>query len=330
MVHNALSLRTDNSCPPLFLAPMEGLGDRGFRKAIASVGGFDEAVRDFIRVPLFAHVQSLASVYEADELAKIPLAAQIMGSEPELMAAMAQELMRRGAPRVDVNCGCPSNVVNGRGAGSSLLKDPKILFDVVKAVVDAVPIPVTVKMRSGYDDISKFSENLLAAQESGAKFITLHPRTKVDGYKPPARWDLIARAKSLLTIPVVGNGDICTVDDAIRILRTTGCDAIMIGRGSIMNPFIFQQIRSHYSGVDYQPQWEDLASFLDVFLTEISEIFSANLRVNKLKQLLSQLFVGNASLMDKKQAVLRTNFRDPYELLAFATPFLRDHWRSSS
>src|SRR3990167_9061140 len=116
-----------HGCPYLQLAPMEGVGDLSFRKAIASIGGFDEAVRDFLRVPANAHVKSLSKVYFASELAPIPLAAQIMGSDPDLMAAMAQELVLRGAPRIDVNCGCPSHTVTGRGAGSSLLKDPKLL-----------------------------------------------------------------------------------------------------------------------------------------------------------------------------------------------------------
>src|SRR5271154_1233865 len=108
-------------------------------------------------------------------------------------------------------------------------------------------------MRSGFEDISLFQENLLAAQESGVRYITLHPRTKVDGYGPPARWDLIAEAKSLLKIPLVGNGDILTVADALDMLRTTKCDALMIGRGSIMNPFLFHQIRTHFSKAPYQP-----------------------------------------------------------------------------
>lgn len=319
-----------HGCPYLFLAPMEGVGDRPFRKAMGFIGGFDEAVRDFIRVPLFAHVKSLASVYISEELAPIPLAAQIMGSEPELMAEMAQELMRRGAHRIDVNCGCPSNVVVGRGAGSSLLKDPKILLEVLKSVVDAVPIPVTVKMRSGFEDISNFDDNILAAEESGVKFITLHPRTKVDGYKPPARWDLIARAKSLLSIPLVGNGDIISVEDAKRMLATTGCDALMIGRGSIMNPFIFHQIRSHFSGIAYQPQWPDLLGFINVFLDELSKDHSMRLQVNKLKQLFNFLFLGNPWLVEKRQLVLRTSYEDPQDLLQFATPFLREHWARQS
>src|SRR3990167_2533439 len=114
-------------------------------------------------------------------------------------------------------------------------------------MVDAVSIPVTVKMRSGYDDISLFKENLLAAQESGISYLALHPRTKLNGYKNSANWDLIAEAKSLLRIPVVGNGDVLNVTDALKMLSHTHCDALMIGRGSLINPFIFHEIRSHFS-----------------------------------------------------------------------------------
>ena len=258
-----------HGCPYLQLAPMEGVGDRSFRKAMASVGGFDEAVRDFLRVPTNAHVKSLAKVYEADELAPIPLAAQIMGSDPELMGDMAREMEERGALRVDVNCGCPSNTVTGRGAGSSLLKDPDFLHEVVRSVVKAVSIPVTVKMRSGFLDTSLFQENLLAAQSTGVRYITIHPRTKVDGYGPPAKWELIAQAKALLKIPVVGNGDILTVEDALHMLRMTACDALMIGRGSLMNPFLFHQIKARFAGKSYEPKWEDLIRYFETYLQHL-------------------------------------------------------------
>jgi len=317
-----------NGCPYLQLAPMEGVGDRCFRKAMASIGGFDEAVRDFLRVPTNAHVKSLAKVYVADELAPIPLAAQIMGSDPDLMAEMAEELAQKGAPRIDVNCGCPSNTVTGRGAGSSLLKDPSILHEVARAVVRAVTIPVTIKMRSGYEDISLFEENILAAQESGVRYITLHPRTKVDGYGPPARWDLIARAKSLLRIPLIGNGDILTVNDAITMLRTTGCDGLMIGRGSIINPFIFHEIRAHYSQIPYEPKWESLLGFFDAFIAETPEDFSTKLRVNKLKQLLGFIFKSNAQLLEKRQLVLSALHKDPQDFLEFVLPLLQEGWNS--
>lgn len=307
---------------------MEGVGDRSFRKAMASIGGFDEAVRDFLRVPTNAHVRSLAKVYVASELSPIPLAAQIMGSDPHSMANMAVELVKKGALRIDVNCGCPSNTVTGNGAGSSLLKDPNILHTVAKAVVEAVSIPVTVKMRSGYEDISLFEENVLAAEATGVSYITLHPRTKVDGYGPPARWDLIARAKSLLKIPLVGNGDILTVKDALTMLETTKCDGLMIGRGSIINPFLFQEIRAHYAGIPYEPKWEDLLGFLETFIRDTPESFSTRLRLNKLKQLLGFMFRANPELLQKRQSVLSSSYTDPEAFLAFALPLLKENWRS--
>ncbi len=315
-----------NGCPYLFLAPMEGVGDRCFRRAMASVGGFDEAVTDFLRVPTNAHVQSLARVYEAEETKPIPLAAQLMGSDIELMAAMAKEVEKRGAPRIDLNCGCPSNTVTGRGAGSSLLKDPDLLHQVAKSLVQAVAIPVTIKMRSGYEDTSLFKENLLAAQESGAKYITLHPRTKVEGYGPPARWDLIAEAKSILKIPVVGNGDILSVNDAIQMLKQTSCDALMIGRGSVVNPFIFHQIRSHFSGTRYLNSWEDLKIYLQTYISEIPNESSEKLKINKMKQLMGFLFKSNAALFEKRQQMLTTTYTDLHSFLHFSMPLLQERW----
>ncbi len=315
-----------HGCPFLILAPMEGVGDRCFRKAMAAVGGFNEAVRDFLRVPKNAHVESLACQYQADELAPVPLVAQLMGSDVELMGAMACEIQKREAPRIDLNCGCPSNTVTGRGAGSSLLKDPHFLHDVARSLVKATTIPVTIKMRSGYEDISLFRENLLAAQESGARYITLHPRTKVDGYGPPARWDLIAEAKSLLKIPVVGNGDIVTVQHALDMLKMTGCDALMIGRGSIINPFLFHQIRAHFSGIAYQPSWDDLMRYFTTYLKEIPEEMTARVKVNKLKQLLSFIFKGNPTLLEMRPTLLTNQSADPHSFMEFALTLLKKGW----
>ncbi len=319
-------LRDFHGCPHLQLAPMEGVGDVFFRGAMASIGGFDEAVREFLRVPANAHVKSLAKVYDPEEMAPIPLVAQIMGSDPALMAKMAQELVRIGAPRIDVNCGCPSNVVTGRGAGSSLLKNPKILYAVVDAVVSAVDVPVTIKMRSGYEDTSLFEENLMAAQETGVQYITLHPRTKKDGYGPPAKWELIAKAKSLLKIPVVGNGDILSVEDALEMLKQTGCDGLMIGRGSIQNPFIFHLIRAHFSGQPFKPKGQDLVQFLKVFLSKLPNCIPEKTRVNKLKQLLSLIFKSNPILEEKRRHVLTSSKQNPLHLLQEAEGFLRENW----
>lgn len=311
-------------CPFLLLAPMEGVGDETFRKAMASVGGFDEAVRDFLRVPMNPHVPSLAAKYQAQELAPIPLAAQLMGSEPELMAMMAREMEHRGAPRIDLNCGCPSNTVTGRGAGSSLLKDPSHLYDVAKAMVNAVSIPVTAKLRSGFEDTSLFKENLCAAQESGIRYLTLHPRTKVEGYGPPARWDLIAEAKSLLKIPVVGNGDILNVSDALKMLSQTGCDALMIGRGSIINPFIFHEIKAHYSGIPHHHNINDLCHYLDVYRREMPPEITEKSKIGKMKQMMGFIFKSNERLLGLRNDILRADFNDMGGFLDFALGHLRN------
>lgn len=315
-----------HGCPYLLLAPMEGVGDRAFRRAMAAIGGFDEACTEFLRVPANAHVQSLARKYQADETTPIPQAAQIMGSDPELMADMARELVSRGAHRIDLNCGCPSNTVTGRGAGSSLLKDPEHLHKVAKALVDAVDVPVTAKLRSGFDDTSLFKDNLLAAQSSGIRFLTLHPRTKAEGYGPPARWDLIAEAKELLTIPFVGNGDILTVQDGLNMLRQTNCDALMIGRGSVINPFIFLELKSHFSGIPFRKSWESFMNFITTFVNDFPEEMSLRGKLSKLKQLMGFLFKGNGWLLEQRQSVLTAEFADVPSFLDFILPLYRKGW----
>jgi tRNA-dihydrouridine synthase C len=250
-----------------------------------------------------------------------------MGSDPELMADMAREVVKRGAPRVDLNCGCPSNTVTGKGAGSSLLKEPDHLYRVAKAMVEAVSVPVTAKLRSGFEDTTLFKENLLAAQESGIKFLTLHPRTKVDGYGPPARWDLIAEAKQLLTIPVVGNGDILTVQDALNMLKQTSCDALMIGRGGVTNPFIFHEIKAHFSEVAFEPCWEKFLLFIHTFVDNISPEMTDRGKLSKLKQLFGFLFKGNAWLLEQRKVVLTSSCPTIESLLELALPLYHQGWQ---
>ncbi len=305
---------------------MEGVGDRTFRKAIASIGGFDEAVMDFLSVPQNAHIPSLSKKYVSDELGEIPLAAQLMGSDPILMAAMAKEMERRGAKRIDLNCGCPSNTVTGHGSGSSLLKNPTNLHTIAKAMVDAVSVPVTVKMRSGFHDTSLFQENLLAAESSGIKFLTLHPRTKVDGYGPPAKWELIAQAKSILKIPVVGNGDILTVTDALNMLSQTGCDALMIGRGSVANPFIFHQIKAHFSGSPFTPTWEALHKYILLFVSELPGDMAMRGKINKLKQLFGFIFTSKPPLIELRKTMLTFSPTTLDSFLDFTIPLLHKGW----
>ncbi|GLC71316.1 hypothetical protein PLESTF_001102200 [Pleodorina starrii] len=275
------------SCPMLFLAPMENLADRPFRRALAAtIGGFDEACTEFLRIPgrsdnPLGSIRGVTSParYDPRELqglsglgrlggggggddggggggagggggGGIPLGAQIMGSNPEYMGMAARYLVQvRGAPRVDLNCGCPANTVTGNGAGSSLLRTPRLLGDIVEAMVREVggEAPVSVKLRAGFDDTSLLEDNLLAAQEAGASFVTLHPRTRGQAYSGAADWGLIARAVELLDIPVIGNGDVVSVSRAHALLRETGCHGLMVGRGAVHDPLIFHRIRHSFS-----------------------------------------------------------------------------------
>uniref|UniRef100_A0A383VKB7 tRNA-dihydrouridine(47) synthase [NAD(P)(+)] n=1 Tax=Tetradesmus obliquus TaxID=3088 RepID=A0A383VKB7_TETOB len=220
---------------------MENLADKPARIALKqAIGGFDEACTEFIRVPgrsdkPSATTRGICAAYDAFELGDVPLAAQLMGSNVQLLAAAAERLVHvKGAPRIDLNCGCPANVVTGGGAGSSLV-----------AAVGA-SAAVSVKMRSGFTDTSLFRENLLAVQEAGAHFVTVHPRTKSQSYNGRADWALIAEAKQLLSIPVIGNGDVVSVGSAFAMLQQTGCDGLMVGRGALQDPLLFHRLKQHF------------------------------------------------------------------------------------
>ncbi len=317
------------SCPKLFLAPMEGLGALPFRKAMTSIGGFDEGCTEFIRVPENAHVESLAKVYDPLALSPFPQAAQIMGSNPTLMGEMTRVLSEKKAPRIEVNCGCPSNTVTGRGAGSSLLKTPNLLHEITKKMVQSTSIPVSVKLRTGYEDTSLFEDNLFAAQEAGASFITLHARTKADGYKNPANWEYISKAKDLLSIPVVGNGDILTVQDALCMLETTGCDALMIGRGAVINPWIFWEIKNFFLKKTTDKTFLDLKKFLDIFVAHIRQDSSEKNKTNHFKQLIHYLFRYNSSLERLKIQVLGQTYDTLENMFDHVTLLLEKNFTST-
>ena len=255
-----------DGCPALFLAPMEGLGDARFRKALSrdACGAFDDACKEFTRIPAalpngakaekFIRKLSLCG-YDARELGEnnnvIKVSAQLMGSNGELLEMAARELASEGdAPRVDLNCGCPANVVTGKGAGSSLLRDPTLVFECMRSVkngCEGYPAIPSLKMRVGFDDATLFRENVTAACEGGAKILTVHGRTRKQGYRGEADWEKIAEAKSICEkygVMVVGNGDVTSSERAARILRETNCDGVMIGRGAVQDPLLFRRIKS--------------------------------------------------------------------------------------
>lgn len=226
------------------LAPMAGICDSAFRRICKEMGVgliFAEMVSD--KALCYDSQKTLDMLYMKDE--ERPIAQQIFGSDPKSMAEAAKIIYEKMKPDIiDINMGCPvPKVAVKSGAGSGLLKDTKKIEEIVKAVVNAVPVPVTVKIRSGWDSNSiNAVEVAKIIEKAGASAITVHPRTRAQGYEGHSDWNIIKEVKKNVKIPVIGNGDIRTVDDAINMLNETKCDAIMIGRGSLGNPFLFKEI----------------------------------------------------------------------------------------
>lgn len=175
-----------------------------------------------------------------------PVSMQIFGSEPDLMAEVAKSIEEQPFDILDINMGCPVPKVVKNGEGSALMKNPKLVYEIVSAIVKAIEKPVTVKIRKGFDDDHVNAVEIARiAEEAGASAVAVHGRTREQYYSGKADWDIIRQVKEAVKIPVIGNGDVFTPEDAKRLLDETGCDGIMVGRGAKGNPWIFKRI-THY------------------------------------------------------------------------------------
>jgi len=223
----------------VILAPMAGITDLPYRRIMKSYGAalvFSEMVS---ANGLIRNGRRTFDLVRSTTEEK-PLAVQLFGDDPQVLAAGAGRLQDAGE-LFDVNCGCPVNKVIRSGAGSALLRDPRRIGLIVAALRKVLGKPLTIKIRSGWDrDGLNYLETGRIAEAEGADAITLHPRTRSQGFGGKADWEQIAKLKAALKIPVIGSGDILTAEDAVRMLETTGCDAVMIGRGSYGNPWLIR------------------------------------------------------------------------------------------
>ena len=239
--------------PPLVLAPMAGITDRYFRLILKQLGGVGVVTMEFISSEALTRGRERTRRMMDYAEEERPLSIQIYGSNRERMADAARFVEEIGADLVDINMGCPANKVLKGCAGCSLMGDLDVATDIIRAVRRRVRIPLTVKFRLGLRDSNpNFLELGRICQEEGVDAVALHARSARQMFGGQADWSRIAELKSRLRIPVMGNGDVNTPEDAIRMLAGTGCDAVMIGRASMKNPWIFQQTAAALAGRPYR------------------------------------------------------------------------------
>ena len=242
-----LKIRDLSIRPATLLAPMAGVTDTIFRRVIRGLGGCGLIMTEFTSAEGVTRSAAKTLRYLYYDPDEHPIAAQLFGANPESMAAAAALVEDLGFDQVDVNLGCPAKKVVKCG-GSGLLKDLQQLERVLGAVRAAVKIPMTIKMRSGWDDANIVAvEVARMAERIGVEGVAVHPRTRTQAYSGQADWSIIARVKQAVKIPVIGNGDIRVPQDAERMIAETGCDAVMIGRTAATNPWIFRQMEQYFA-----------------------------------------------------------------------------------
>lgn len=302
------------------LAPMEGVVDHLMRDMLTQVGGFDLCVTEFVRVvqtklPKKVFYRLCPELHHGGLTpAGVPVKVQLLGQHPEWMAENALTAIELGSHGIDINFGCPAKTVNKSQGGAVLLQYPDMLYKIVKAVRDAVPIEhaVTAKIRLGFNDTSLALENADAIYQAGASSLAIHARTKRDGYRPPAYWPWIAKIKATVDMPLVANGEIWSAADATLCQEQSQCTNLMLGRGALALPNLAKSIKIneapmswealkllliHYSGYEiygdkgrYYPnrikQW---LSYLKIQYPEAESLFIQIRKLNNAKDIVDVL-----------------------------------------
>ena len=298
------------------LAPMEGLVDEILRDVLTRVGGIDWCVTEFIRVtervlPASTYHKLAPELFSGAQTATgTPLRVQFLGSDPACLADNAAFACTLGAPVIDLNFGCPAKTVNKSRGGAVLLNEPELLHAIVREVRRAVPaqIPVTAKMRLGFAHKNAALECAQALTEGGAAQLVVHARTKVEGYKPPAHWEWVARVQEAVKVPVFANGEVWSLDDWRRCRDVSGVDDVMLGRGLVARPDLARQIAAARAGDEVLAMdWQALQPLLAEFWLQARRKMSPRYAPGRLKQWLAMLTRSYPEAMELFNLLRREN-----------------------
>jgi tRNA-dihydrouridine synthase B len=291
--------------PAVLLAPMESLTDLTFRRLLRAIGGVGLTCTEFV-----ASEALIRDVPRVEEMALLdpsekPAAIQIYGKKPASMAEAARRAVDLGAAVVDINMGCPARKVVAHSGGVALMRDPALVGAIVAAVRAAVSVPVTVKMRAGFDAASRNAVQIARiCEDEGADGVTVHWRTRVDGFAGTLDLGPIADVRSALRIPVIGNGDVCDVASARRMFDQTGCQAVMVGRGAIRDPFLPLRIANDLAGlpppvVEPERRLAFLLDYVDGIQARFRTEFGALGRIKKFCAYYTRGLPGGKALREK-------------------------------
>ncbi|TCS61225.1 tRNA dihydrouridine synthase DusB [Varunaivibrio sulfuroxidans] len=305
----------------VLLAPMCGVSDLPFRRLVRKLG-VGLVVSEMIASKAMIHAARKTMRMSTPCSDEHPMAVQIAGNEPEIMAEAAKLNADRGAAIIDINMGCPAKKVVKGYAGSALMKDEALVGKILEAVVGAVSLPVTLKMRTGWDDNSRNAPQVARiAQESGIRSLVVHGRTRCQMYRGRADWDFIAEVKDAVSIPLCGNGDVTTVEDAEDLIRRANADGVMVGRGSYGRPWFLSQV-DHYLRTGEKLPDPDLSRQLNIIFEHYDAILShygveAGLRIAR--KHLGWYSKGLAGSSEFRREVMRLS--DPKDVIALLRAF---------